>query len=138
MLMLGLQIHITEAIDENQVNATVNKNCSRFIAPQQENFRSAVKSHFTNMDESMCPPWYSKGKNKCEKGAMFEGIVIFERRILQTWLQMFYCMTTLDENATNRTDAIGGCLYLFHVHKIGTYYPLPCNISKLMNTLVLI
>ena len=107
LLIVGLQIHITEAIDENQVNAAINENCSRFITPQHEYIRLAVKSHFTNVDESMCPPWYdqSKQKGKCEQGTIFKDIVIFEQRTLQTWLQTFYCMTS-DENATNRTDVI--------------------------------
>ena len=131
LLILGLHIQITDTIDENQVNAAINENCSRFITPQHiKDIRFAVKSHFTNVDESMCPPWYQQ-KGKCERGVIFKESVKFEQRTLQTWLQTFYCMTTSDENATNRTDVIGGCLYSFHVHDISTYYPLPCNISKL-------
>ena len=132
LLALGLQIQITESLEESQVRDVENENCSHFLTPQHEDFKFGVKSHFTNVDESMCPPWYqeSNKKDKCEKGATFKFMLLFEQHTLQTWLQPFYCMTS-DENATNRTDVIGGCLYSFHVHYISTYYPLPCNISKL-------
>ena len=50
---------------------------------------------------------------------------------IQPWLQTFYCMTTTGENTTTWKDVIGSCLFSFDVRTQGTFYPLPCNITKL-------
>ena len=69
LLALGLQIQVTESLEESQLRSSINENCSRFIKPQHEDIRFAVTSHFTNVDESMCPPWYqqSNKNGKCEE-----------------------------------------------------------------------
>ena len=92
----------------------------------------AEQSHSTYSGELVCRPWYQRnGDGKCEAGALFEGVVKFEKNTMQTLLQTFYCMTTLDENGANRSDVIGSCLFSYTGGLAPIYYSLPCNISKL-------
>ena len=149
LLALGLQIHTNEGLERSTIDATVNENCTRYITSQHEDltlktscanyfgnnsqFGGAEYSQSTNSGEIMCPPWYQRnGAIKCEGGDKFEGIVKSEKHMMQTLLQTFYCMTTSDDNGTNRSDVIGSCLYSYVTHIAPIlYYPLPCNISKL-------
>ena len=148
LLALGLQIHTNEGLEESQMNAIVNENCTRYIKSQHESLvfttdcangygnnsqmGGAEQSYSTYSGELVCPPWYQKnGGGKCEAGALFEGIVKSEKHTMQTLLQTFYCMTTSDGNGTNRSDVIGSCLFSFVTTVVHIYYPLPCNISKL-------
>ena len=146
LLALGLQIHTNEGLERSQVKDIVNENCTNYITPQHNslNFTSAAigfvnntqlnfvddNSQATGVGELMCPPWHQrKHDGKCEMGKDFKHIVTSEKRTRQTWLQTFYCMTTSDENATNRSDVIGSCLYSIVGYSLN--YPLPCDISKL-------
>ena len=148
LLVLGLQIHTNEGLETSQMNAIVNENCTRYITSQHEDLKFATgytngygnnsqlggveQSHSTYSGELVCPPWYQRnGDGKCEAGALFEGIVKFEKNTMQTLLQTFYCMTTLDENGTNRSDVIGSCIFSYTGGLAHIYYSLPCNISKL-------
>ena len=148
LLVLGLQIHTNEGLETSQMNSIVNENCTRYITSQHEYLKFATsytngygnnsqlggvkQSHSTYSGELLCPPWYQRnGDGKCEAGARFKDIVRFEEHTNQTMLQLFYCMTTSAENATNQSDVIGSCLFSYTVHLEHIYYPLPCNISKL-------
>ena len=146
LLALGLQIHTNEGLEKSQMNAIVNENCIRYITTQREVFTTncangygnnsqlggAEQSHSTYSGELVCPPWYQRnGDGKCEAGALFEGNVKSKKNTMQTLLQLFYCMTTSDENGANRSDVIGSCLFLYTGSLGPIYYSLPCNISKL-------
>ena len=148
LLALGLQIHTNEGLERSQVKDIVNENCTNYITPQHNsfNFTTAAISFENNtqlnfvddnsqaigVGELMCPPWYQrKHDGKCEMGKGFKRIVTSEKRTRQIWLQTLYCMTTSEENATNRSDVIGSCLYSFVGHSL--IYPLPCDISELNN-----
>ena len=77
----------------------------------------------------MCPPWYQRTKDDtCAPGNEIDEIVIAGKCTSQMLLETFYCMTTSDKDATNRSDVIGCCLF---TDLIGSYYPLPCNITRL-------
>ena len=150
LLALGLKIQTTDGLEQSQVNAAVNEDCTRYCnstsqyralkstagltATYGRTSEGAVKPLVTDFEESQCPPWYTRNRDsECEVGENFNDIVIFEDRTKQTWLQTFYCMTTSDKNDKNRSDVIGSCLISFDVRLLSVYYPLPCNISKLNN-----
>ena len=148
LLALGLQIHANEGLERSTIDAIVNENCTHYITSQHEDLKlkigcandcgnnsqlgSAEQSHSTYSGELVCPPWYQRnGDGKCEAGANFGGIVKSEEHMMQTLLQTFYCMTTSNENRTNRNDVIGSCLFSYVTTVVQIYHPLPCNISTL-------
>ena len=81
-----------------------------------------------------CPPWYVMDiEGNCSPGSHLGYLIQTVPGTDQTWLQASHCMTTSDANHENRTDVVGSCLYtvLSALPVSLTYYPLPCNASKL-------
>ena len=149
VLAIGYNIHTAQGLIQSQADAIVNENCSNFLRSQHTNFNYSGsilskgywkntqlnyerrKSHFNGVGDTLCPPWYQRTEDgTCAPG---NEIVIAEKRTSQTLLQTFYCMTTSVKDATNRSDVIGSCLFTFNMDLIGSYYPLPCNVTRLNN-----
>ena len=130
MVQMKLCFKLNKALDENQVNGVQNENCSQYISPNSDQTRDF---EFGEDDDRshLCPPWYTNKNESCKKGKIFTNAVLFQMRTQQTWLQTFYCMTTSNENTKQRKDVIGGCLFSFDNRVQSSFYPLPCNISKL-------
>ena len=133
ILLMILCFEFSNALDGSQVYSAQNENCTRYIT---SNTAILNESDFGNEAGTrlLCPPWYTNKNNpneSCKNGMSFSNTVIFQLRTQQTWLQTFYCMTTSQENTTHRKDVIGGCLLSFDNRLQSSFYPLPCNISKL-------
>ena len=74
LLVLGLQIHINEGLENSQVNAVVNENRTRYITIQCEGLKfttGCVKDYrnnsqvylvspSTDAEKLLCPPWYQR------------------------------------------------------------------------------
>ena len=114
-----LYIHTAEALDEGQVNAIVNENCTSYLklyntrlnsntSAQSHGNISKFKYSTANLPQgeashSKCPPWqFRKAGRQCRAGKNFKYLVNIEERTQQTWLQTFYCMTTSDDNTTSK------------------------------------
>ena len=138
VLAVDFHIQTAQALEEVQVNSIANENCTSYLGPFHVSVNSVgtygniseMKNTAENPEAShlKCPPWYfRKDGGWCRAGRNFNSLVNVEQGTQQTWLQILYCMTTSNQNAT-RTDIIGSCLFSFNV---GSYYPLPCDISIL-------
>ena len=117
-------LHV-QAVDDN---AIADSNCNNYLSPFQDR---SFNSSDNDFGYNLCPPWYYVREDRCTRGNTIHGVVKFEDKTGQTWLQQYYCMTT-EMDGINRSDVVGGCfLSLFHRSFPTNDYPLPCNISKL-------
>ena len=146
LLLAVMSSNLVQSLDEVEVNTISNENCLDYIngsfnigshvSISKDTYIYTYRAYnYLQSDvneELLCPPWYyRKAGDQCLPGSEFDYIVRFEANTLQPWLQTFYCMTTTGENTTTRKDVIGSCLFSFDIRTQGTYYPLPCNITKL-------
>ena len=146
LLIITHYVNAVQAHDEGQVDHIANEDCSQYLSSQKSNasigaaFSSNISVFYETHEEKdlqrnevLCPPWYywNNESRNCHYGNFFNNFVYFEQWTDQTWLQIFYCMTTSHENTTNRTDVVGSCLFMNNFFSRGTFYPLPCNISQL-------
>lgn len=144
LLLAAMLSNTVHSLDAGQVDAISNENCLDYINGNfniggHENISKVIyraENHLQNdgNQELLCPPWYHRkagGHGHCLPGSNFAYLVRFEANTLQPWLQTFYCMTTTGENTTTRRDVIGSCLFSFDIRMQGTFFPLPCNITKL-------
>ena len=117
-------------LDGSQVYGAQNEHCKCDFSPNTSLIQNSSNSGEAG-STPMCPPWYTYKPYSCKVGNFLSSVVIFQMRTQQTWLQTFYCMTTSEENTTHRRDVVGGCLFSFDNRLQSSFYPLPCNVSKL-------
>ena len=139
-LLVAMSSNVVQSLDEAEVNTISNENCLDYINGigshvniSKDTGRAENYLQNDGHPDELCPPWYYRkaAGSHCLPGSGFDYIVRFEANTLQPWLQTFYCMTTTGENTTTRKDVIGSCLFSFDTRMQGTFYPLPCNITKL-------
>ena len=133
-VLLTGQLYFIDAVDERQLLAIENDNCTHFIAKttpnETQNYpaRRDLENFSYSGLKSRCPPWYYQAEGSCIEGNHVYGIVNFQSKTGQVWLQQFYCMTT-DHNST---DVLGGCMTsAFGMRIVRSSFPIPCNISQL-------
>ena len=146
VLIMAHYVNTIQGLDPDQVSYIAHEDCSQYLSSQNSNcstretFSSNIsvcydahKEKDFQTNEMLCPPWYywNNESGYCAGGFVFNSEIYFEGWTHQTWLQTLYCMTTSHENTTDRTDVRGSCLFSFANHLQGTFYPLPCNISRL-------
>ena len=132
------------ALDGSEVFGTQNEDCtpylthSNLLLPLNQSKVEDDSEYLqnNNTSEMECPPWYYRHPekmNKCMAGKDFSYVLLFQFRTQQPYLQTLYCMTTSESNKERRgrRDTVGSCLLSFDNRLEGTFYPLPCNISKL-------
>ena len=123
------------ALDGSEVSLTQNEDCTPYLI-HSNLLLPLNQSKNNNTGEIECPPWYYRHPekmNKCMAGKDFSYVLLFQFRTQQPYLQILYCMTTSESNEERRgqRDTVGSCLLSFDNRLEGTFYPLPCNISKL-------
>ena len=144
---MGYNSHTALGLIRSEADAIVNQNCSHFLTSHDTSLQHSGNLHANKQwkhsqveydgsksqsRETLCPPWYqTKEDGNCTSGAELDEIVFVGKHTYQTMIESFYCMTTSDENGTNRSDVIGSCLFTFNMKLIGSYYPLPCNVTML-------
>ena len=142
VFLLVMEAWCVQGLDTGWTDSIAGMNCSSFLhLPKANNGLS--QKYITNNDDTSsstknemvqnhleCPPWYIRNNNTCKRGSNLHSIIIFMDRTGQTWLEPFYCMTTAKIKGL-RLDIVGGCLFSTAVNRRNTYYPLPCNVSKL-------
>ena len=138
--LVVLYLLSARALDEPEVFGTQNEDCKPYLTHNNSsnnmlnlNSSSLAPTSKTDSAELMCPPWYYRdpeGIGACKPGKDFSSVLLFQINTHQPYLQTLYCMTTSNESSTTRRDAVGSCLFSFDM-RVSSYYPLPCNISKL-------
>lgn len=131
--LVVLNLLLTSALNGSEVFGTQNEDCKPYLSPKNHTLNLNSYGELS-VGELMCPPWYNRdpeGTGECKPGKDFSSVLLFQINTDQTYLQTLYCMTTSNENSTTRRDVVGSCLLSFDNRMQSTFYPLPCNISKL-------